>query len=48
MQELQVTFAEEFDEVQVAQPMGQEVQALIPPAEVWFPVQRVHVLLLNP
>ena len=33
MQELHVVF-EEFDEVQVAQPVGQEAQALIPPADV--------------
>lgn len=48
MQELHVALAEEFDVVQVAQPVGQEVQVLIPPAEVWFPRQSVHVLLLNP
>jgi len=29
-----VAFTEEFDEEQVAQPVGQEAQALIPPAEV--------------
>jgi hypothetical protein len=33
-QEVHVTFAEELDETQVAQPVGQEAQTLIPPAEV--------------
>jgi hypothetical protein len=34
MQELHVAFEEVFDEEQVAQPIGQELQTLVPPDEV--------------